>query len=127
MPRRNVDLGDEGAARGVARLDAGARVVARPTFGLGTGKRNETAVEARRGPRKARFRCALIPARMCAQRSLQLNQPHAPSIIALRIGSGDAGLEGWPLQWRYAIGDAFARKARAEVESRLAQIFMRRR
>src|ERR1700723_2710287 len=127
MLRRSLDLGEICAARGVARLDAGAWVLARPAFGLGAGKRHEAAVEARRGPRKARLRRALIPARMSAKRRLQLDQPHATAIIAVGIGTRDAGLEGPPLAWRHVIGDTFARKARAEVESGLAQIFIRRR
>ena len=64
---------------------------------------------------------------MSAKRRLQLDQPHATAIIAVGIGTRDAGLEGPPLAWRHVIGDTFARKARAEVESGLAQIFIRRR
>ena len=73
MLHRGLDLGDESGARGVARLDARARIVARPTLRLSAGKGNEAAIEARRRPRKSRCRRALIPAGVSAKRRLQFN------------------------------------------------------
>src|ERR1700733_2792638 len=124
MLHGSLDFGEESPARGIARLDARARIAACPTFRLGAGKRNEAAVEARRGPSKARFRRALIPPCVRAKRHLQFNQTHAASVIAVRVGSRNPALESPSLQWRHSIGDPFARKARTEVESGLAQIFI---
>src|SRR5450631_767799 len=120
MPRREPQLGDEGAARAVARRDARARVAVCSAFRLVAGKRNKAAVVARGGPGKTSLRRAMVPACVSAERHLQLNKPHAAAIVAVGIGSWHAGLEGLPLQWRNVIGDTFARKTRTEIETRLA-------
>jgi hypothetical protein len=71
MLGRNPDPGNESTARRVARLDAGARIVARLTRGLGASKRNEAAVKARRRPRKAvsgarGFQPVCVPSGTCS-------------------------------------------------------------